>query len=485
MSGRGRPPGDRQMYAGPALRRLRRQHGLSQVDLARRLEISPSYLNQMEHDRRPITVPVLLRVTENLGVTPDFFADADRLRLGADVRAALADEAAGGHRADAADGEEIQELVRQFPDAARALVALHRRYREAADRAAVLAGDPETLGLAEPHDEVRDFFAARRNHIAELDTAAEALAEAADIVPGTAEKALAARLTDRHGVRVAVTPPHGRTIATQDPRRYDPATRTLHLAGHLTPGQRAFQQAVQLAALEFRGPIDAVVADAALTGPDAPALARVGLAHYAAGALVMPYTAFHRDAEELRYDIDLLAARYGVGFETICHRLSTLQRPRAHGVPFAFLRVDRAGNISKRQSATDFHFSRFGGTCPLWTVYEAFTSPGRVLTQIATMPDGRTYFWIARTVTRGRPGWGTPGATFAVALGCELRHAHRLVYADGLALDDPRAATPIGMGCRVCERHDCTQRANPTAGNRLAVDEHRTTATPYQVRATP
>ncbi|UGQ11707.1 short-chain fatty acyl-CoA regulator family protein [Yinghuangia sp. ASG 101] len=482
MAGRGRPPGDRQMYAGPALRRLRRLHGLSQVDLARRLDMSPSYLNQMEHDRRPITVPVLLRITETLGVTPDFFADSDRLRLGADVRAALADEAAGGRRGGAADGDEIQELVRQFPDAARALVALHRRYREAADRAAVLAGHPDTLDLAEPHDEVRDFFAARRNHIAELDDAAEELAEAAGIAPGASEEALIARLGEHHGVRV-VTAPHGRAgSVSEDPRRYDPGSATLHLAAHLTPGQRAFQQAVQLAALEFRDLIDAVVTAADLTGPDAPALARVGLAHYCAGALVMPYTAFHRDAEELRYDIDLLAARYGVGFETACHRLSTLQRRRAGGVPFAFLRVDRAGNISKRQSATDFHFSRFGGTCPLWTVYEAFTSPGRILTQIATMPDGRAYFWIARTVTRGQPGWGAPGATFAVALGCELRHAHRLVYADGLALDDPRAATPIGMGCRVCERHDCPQRANPAAGNRLAVDENRTTATPYRVR---
>ncbi|MYS82539.1 short-chain fatty acyl-CoA regulator family protein [Embleya scabrispora] len=470
------------MYAGPALRKLRRQHGLSQVDLARRLEISPSYLNQMEHDRRPMTVPVLLRVTETLGVAPDFFAAADRLRLGTDVRAALADEAAGGHRGEAADGEEIQELVRQFPDAARALVALHRRYREAADRAAVLAGHPEALGLAEPHDEVRDFFAAERNHIAELDAAAEALAETVGIVPGAAEEALRACLAERHGVRVVVAPPRGRALVAEDPRRYDRESATLRLAAHLTPGQRAFQEAVQLASLEFRDLIDTIVAGAGLTGPDAPALARVGLAHYAAGALVMPYTAFHRDAEELRYDIDLLAARYGVGFETTCHRLSTLQRPRAAGVPFAFLRVDRAGNVSKRQSATDFHFSRFGGTCPLWTVYEAFSSPGRILTQIATMPDGRSYFWIARTVTRGLPGWNAPGATFAVALGCELRHAHRLTYADGHALDDPRAATPIGMGCRVCERHDCTQRANPTAGNRLAVDENRTTATPYQVR---
>lgn len=197
----------------------------------------------------------------------------------------------------------------------------------------------------------------------------------------------------------------------------------------------------------------------------------------------MPYTLFHASAERLRYDIELLQARFGVGFETVCHRLSTLQRTGNRGVPFSFLRADRAGNISKRQSATDFHFSRLGGTCPLWTVYEAFSSPGRVLTQVAEMPDGKKYFWIARTVTRGGFGHHAPRAEFAVALGCELRHAPRLVYAEGIALHDPRATTPIGLGCRICERQDCAQRARPPAGGILAVDPDLRTHVPYPVIA--
>ena len=183
-------------------------------------------------------------------------------------------------------------------------------------------------------------------------------------------------------------------------------------------------------------------------------------------------------AEELRYDVDLLGERFAVGFETICHRLSTLQRPGARGVPFFFVRVDRAGNISKRQSATDFHFSRVGGTCSLWNVYEAFASPGRILTQMAQMPDGRTYLWVARTVTHGG-GYGTPGKTFAIGLGCDLRHAARLVYARGLDLGDPAAATPIGAGCKVCERPNCPQRAFPPIGRKLLVDERRSRFEPY------
>ena len=219
-----------------------------------------------------------------------------------------------------------------------------------------------------------------------------------------------------------------------------------------------------------------------LTSADSVALARIGLANYSAGALLMPYTAFHTAAEELHYDIELLQARFGVGFETVCHRLSTLQRTGQRGVPFSFLRVDRAGNISKRQSATGFHFSRSGGTCPLWNVYEAFATPGRVCVQVAAMPDGRRYLWTARTAVRAPGGWGRPGKAFAIGLGCELRHASRLVYSAGLDLADESAATPIGLGCKTCERETCPQRAVPALGQTLRIDENVSTFLPYPVR---
>jgi len=205
----------------------------------------------------------------------------------------------------------------------------------------------------------------------------------------------------------------------------------------------------------------------------------VGLANYFAGALILPYGDFLAAAEAQAYDIERLGRQFGVGFETICHRLSTLQRADARGVPFFFVRVDRAGNISKRQSATDFHFSRVGGSCPLWNVYEAFAQPGKVLTQVAQMPDGRSYLWVARTVGRPSAGYGAPGKTFAIGLGCDLRHAHRLIYSRGLDLADPATATPIGAGCKVCERPDCLQRAFPAIGKAILVDENSSTAMPY------
>ncbi|MER8093793.1 short-chain fatty acyl-CoA regulator family protein [Streptomyces goshikiensis] len=471
----GRPAG-RKIYAHAKLRRLRRERGMNQVELARALGLSTSYLNQIEHSRRPLTAPVLLRIAEVFGVDPEFFSEAAEERLATDLRTALGDEACG----TSVPQDEIADVARDHPEVARALVALHQRYREASERVAALAAPEDTSALlpAEPHDEVRDFFYAHHNHFAALEAQAERTAGAMGLGRvGRAADSLAARLAERHHVKVIQAAPE----RSADARRFDAGSGLLFLSPWLSEGQRAFQMATQLALLEHPALLDALVEAADLASPQAEGLARIGLANYFAGALLMPYTAFQATAEELRYDIELLQARFGVGFETVCHRLSTLQRTGHRGVPFSFLRADRAGNISKRQSATDFHFSRLGGTCPLWTVYEAFSSPGRILTQVAEMPDGKQYFWIARTVTRGGFGHRAPRADFAVALGCELRHAPRLVYAEGIALHDPRATTPIGLGCRICERRDCAQRARPPAGGSLAVDPDLRTYVPYPV----
>ncbi|MFI5663655.1 short-chain fatty acyl-CoA regulator family protein [Streptomyces sp. NPDC051684] len=477
----------RKIYAHAKLRRLRRERGMNQIDMARALKISSSYANQIEQGQRPLTASVLRAIAEVFGVDTEYFSDADEDRLATDLKAALADEACG---APPLDAEEIGEAARDHPEVARALVALHHRYRDTAEQAAALAGPHPHSGRllppSEPHDEVRDFFYAHHNHFESLDAEAERLSRSLEVQPSRASEALRLRLHARHGIRVVQAAPSPPNSGSGDARRFDPDAGLLFLSPWLSEGQRAFQLATQLALLEH-GAILTQLTERTdeLTSTESAALARIGLANYFAGAFVMPYTMFHDAAERVRYDIELLSARFGVGFETICHRLSTLQRPQQRGVPFSFLRVDRAGNISKRQSATDFHFSRLGGTCPLWTVYEAFSAPGRVLTQVAEMPDGKRYFWVARTITRGGFGHHAPRAEFAVALGCELRHAQRLVYAEGVALDDSRAATPIGLGCRICERRDCAQRARPPAGSRLAIDPDRRAYVPYPVEGRP
>ncbi|MEV0371664.1 short-chain fatty acyl-CoA regulator family protein [Streptomyces sp. NPDC050636] len=459
-------------YAGARLRRLREERRLSQAELARTLAISPSYLNQMEHDSRPLTVPVLLRLTEAFGVDPGFFSARDTGRVLADLREALADEMAATRVSPA----DLSELASRLPAVAAVLLDLGRRNQALTERLAEAAehrGAPDQAIPRSPHEEIREFFYRRQNYLHDTDTAAEELAGEIGIRPGEVLPALATRLTEAHGVRLAAD--------CDRLHHYDPARRVLHLSSRLRPGQRAFRMATQLALLEYGAELSRLASED--YEPDDPTwpLARIGVANYFAAALILPYRAFHTAAEEMRYDIERLTDRFGLGYETVCHRLSTLQRPRLRGVPFSFVRVDRAGNMSKRQSATGFHFSRAGGTCPLWNVYEAFAAPGRIHVQIAAMPDDQRYLWTARAVTRHRGGWGEPGKTFAIGLGCEIRHASRLVYSDGLDLGNASAATPIGMGCRVCERLGCPQRAVPPLGRPLAVDENSSTFVPYPV----
>lgn len=478
----GRRPARREAkrnFIGVRLRRLREERQMTQQALAHAIGLSPSYLNQLENNQRPVTTKVLLRLDAAFGGQVQLLSHDDEARLVADLADAAADPMFG----ETISRAELHELAASMPAVARAFIALHTRCRQMTEQSAALAarlGDERTDAASPfaPFEEVREFMYERHNHIAELDVAAENLALAADLRPGNLAGEFAALIARRHGVRVEII------VAGEGPERdvqrsYDPHTRVLRLSSRLRAGQQAFQIATQLALLEHDDAIGALIAKGRFTSPEARKLARIGLANYFAGALILPYGSFLRAAEDRRYDIDLLSHNFGVGFETICHRLSTLQRPEARGVPFFFIRVDRAGNISKRQSATDFHFSRIGGTCPLWNVYEAFAHPGRVLTQLARMPDGRAYLWVARTVSRDHGGYRAPSKTFAVALGCDLRHAGRLVYSDGLDLNNPAAATPIGVGCKVCERPACPQRAFPPIGRALTVDETRRRFSPY------
>lgn len=468
-------------FVGSRVRQLRNERGFSQAALAQLLEISPSYLNQIEHDVRPLTVAVLLRITEVFGVDATFFSSQDDTRLVAELREVTMDRDLD----ISVDPTEVAEMVSAHPSLARAMVNLHRRYRITTAQLAAATEERYSDGsgtgsITMPHEEVRDYFYQRQNYLHELDAAAEDLTIQMRLHHGHLRSELTRRLTEVHGVRITRRIDLGDTVL----HRFDPATKTLEISNHLASGQQVFKMAAELAYLEFGDLIDAMVTDGKFTSDESRTLARLGLANYFAAAAVLPYRQFHDVAENFRYDVERLSAFYSVSYETIAHRLSTLQRPSMRGVPFSFIRVDRAGNMSKRQSATGFHFSSSGGTCPLWNVYETFANPGKILVQIAQMPDGRNYMWVARTVERRAARYGQPGKTFAIGLGCELRHAHRLVYSEGLDLSgDPNiAATPIGAGCRVCERDNCPQRAFPALGRALDLDEHRSTVSPYLVK---
>lgn len=463
------------MFAGARLRRLREEHGLTQVALARALNLSTSYVNQLENDQRPLTVPVLLAVAERFGLSAQYFAPDSDARLVSDLREVFADN-------PAATGAQLEELVARMPAIGQTLVSLHRRLHDATAELEALHARAQVESTSSGHqpmpfEEVRDFFYDRRNYIDELDTAAEELFARHRMRIGGLDTQLAELLDAEYGVTIVLD--DGDVLGPDARRRFHADDRVLYVARWLHPGRRAFQLATQLALLTQDELISAIIAGDAQLSDDARNVARIGLANYFAGALLLPYRIFLAAAEELRYDIDRLARRFEVGFETICHRLSTLQRPDARGVPFIFVRTDAAGNISKRQSATAFHFSRVGGNCPLWVAHHAFGRPGQFLTQVAQMPDGRTYFWIARTTTASPAGFLGPHKSFAIGLGCDVEHADKLIYSAGIDLTDAEATVPIGAGCKICDRPACPQRAFPYLARPVRVDPHTSSDLPY------
>ncbi len=469
---------------GVRLRRFREERGLTQAALAGALGISPSYVNQLESSQRPMTASVLLKLASVFDADLQQFSGEDADRLVAQLRDVLTDPSVSEQVSMA----EIRELAASMPAVGRYVIELHRRFRHGRDVNEALvnridSGGVGSLTVPPPlaQEEVQELFYARRNYFPSLDLAAEQIFTQADLAIGDPAAGITDLLARQHGIRVTDLPAGDQPVK----RSYDAPTRVLALSPLLNPNQRAFQLATQLAWLELTGEIDQIVAEANLSSEESRLLARIGLASYFAGALVLPYQPFLAAAESLGYDIELLQQRFRVGYETVAHRLSTLQRPGSRGVPFIFVRVDRAGNISKRQSATSFHFSRVGGSCPLWTVYEAFARPTEIQVQLAQMPDGRSYLWIARTVHRRYGGHGTQGKTFAIGLGCDLRHAHRLVYSRGLDLTSPSSLVPIGPGCKVCDRVTCPQRAFPAIGKPLDANPHHGSFIPYATDDAP
>lgn len=451
---------------GPKIRRLRQERKLTQQQMAERLGISASYLNLIEHDERPVTVALLLRLGQTFGIDLQELSDDAERRLAVSLAEVFADAGLG---AGAIDGAEIRRLVANAPKAGRAIVDLYRAFRAAREDAQALQLDlpgGRTRRIVLPTEEARDFFEAHANHFPAIEEAAERLALGAG--KGELGRRIAERLAERHDMQAAVAPVERMGGAL---RRYDPKTRTLFLSEVLPPPSRVFQLAYQLGLVEGDAAIGDIVRAATLTAPESETLVRVGLANYFAGAVLMPYGPFLAAAREARWDIEVLMHRFGVSFEQAAHRLTTMQRPGDAGIPFFFARVDIAGNLTKRFSAAGFHFSRYGGACPRFIVHEAFATPGLIRTQVAVLPDGAAFFCIARTVEKAGGRFHAPVTHEAVGLGCDLARAGELVYADGRDLARLEAATEIGIGCRLCERSDCRQRAFPPLQHRLVVDE--------------
>jgi hypothetical protein len=308
------------------------------------------------------------------------------------------------------------------------------------------------------------------NYFPELEAAAEEIARSAQIDRADTYRSLVRHLQEKHSIEVKVMPISRDRGAV---RRFDRERGVLSLSEVLPPWSRQFQVAYQIGLIEAAPVIESIIARSQnlLTNSESLKLCRIALANYFAGALLMPYDEFLRIAEDVRYDIELLQHHYTASWEQVCHRLTTLRRPGATGVSFHFVRVDIAGNISKRFSGTGIRFARFSGSCPRWDVHAAFLTPGRIRTQFSKMPDGTAYFCVARTIRKSY-GYASGDALMAVGIGCPVKDARKLVYADGYDLENMDAAVPIGTTCRLCERANCEQRAFPPLQQGIKVDEN-------------
>jgi hypothetical protein len=461
---------------GPRLRTFRRERGLSQASLAARLNISPSYLNLIEAGKRPLTAELLLAAARELDVDLRAVGGESDARLSHDLVEVFADPVLDAMTFTTA---EVREMVGREPLMARALVSVHRALRQARETEGVLAtqvaqGDGDSTRSRIPPEEVTDFIERHHNYFPEIEDAAESLGVAANLDAQDLYAGLCAWLT-REGVTVQIGPPPAPGVHS----RFDPERRALSVSEWLPTRSRNFELARTAGRLLASDVVTRLTTDALLTTPTARSLARSALGGYFAAAVLMPYAPFLVAAEGLRYDVELVGRRFRVGFEQVCHRMTTLSRPGHEGVPFHFVRIDVAGNISKRFSGSGIHFARFSGGCPRWNVFSAFAMPGRLRTQVSRMPEGEEYFCIARTVQDDSRGWGQEGRVHAVGLGTKLEFARRLVYADGVALADPHNVVPIGVTCRLCERADCAQRALPSLRAPLHVDENERRSSPY------
>lgn len=463
---------ERRLYVGANLRRMRRDLGLTQADMAADLEVSASYIALLERNHRPLSAEMLLRLAQTYRIDVAALAGNADSDDAARLQAVLKDPMFADIDLPSF---ETGDAATNFPGVTEALLRLYTAYQEEqlalADRTAEAhaTGTGSAIEAPDPVAESRRFLAARRNNFPTLDDAAERLAQNV-----ASHEGLTGYLKARHGLRVRRLPAN---VMVGSVRRLDQHRKEILLDDSLDTASQTFQLALQLAYLEMRAEVAAVLAEGSFATESGERLTRRALASYAAAAILMPYTAFARAVEARRYDVEALARQFAASFEQTAHRLTTLQKPGQERVPFFFIRVDEAGNVSKRLDGAGFPFARHGGGCPLWSVHHAFRTPRQIVTQWLELPDGQRFFSIARTVSAGGGAYGAPRVERAIALGCAAEHADRLIYTQNRP--GPDQATPIGVTCRLCHRTDCTARSAPPIGRQILVDDIRRTSAPF------
>jgi len=463
-------------FVGPQLRQLRRERRQTQAEMAKALGVSAGYVNLLENNERSLSLRVLMALSDNYGVEwRDIVADKTSNLL-AELRSVIKDPM---FSANVPDLTELRAAIDHAPRLVEQFLHLYGIHRNALERLMRQGTNATANRLLASSAEaaVHDFFRDNLNYFHDLEVAAEALRAIEACEPDDTYAALKARLLKMHGIRIKRRPTEEMTQAL---RVYDRENRVIYLSEALDFANVVFQIAHVLCLVELVDLLNKLTAGRKISAGTSLARCHVELANYFAAAFLMPYEPFLREAEAMAYDIDRLAARFGVSFEQVCHRLTTLQRPGAEGVPFFFLRVDKAGNVTKRFNSTSFHLAEYGGACPVWKVHMAFRSAGVIIPQFVELPDGDRFFTISRTVDRPAVNSETQDHRLAVSLGCELKFAKRLGYAAAFNIDDERMFSLIGINCHVCPRQACSQRAHQPLFMDLPLDTNRRGNTRYE-----
>ncbi len=468
----------RKTFVGPKLRQLRKERDQTQAQMASALGLSATYINLLENNQRSLSVQVLMRLADVYGVDWRSLVEDGAPTQLADLRNALQDPVFGGVRPDL---QELRAALDHCPTLTQNLLALHKTYRTLSEQMLSLVDSdnpetPRTLS-ASPEALVHDLFRRNRNYFDGIERSAEAFRKAGPEPNDELYWYLKTHIQDKLGIPVEI-------ISIDDEsdtlRYYDEKRRRLLLSEGFDHLNRMFQMAHVIGLIEFGDDFDALIDEAKITDPRGKARCRVELANYFAAAVLMPYAQFLKASRDCRYDLDHLAARFGVSFEQVCHRVTTLQREGAQGVPLFFMRIDKAGNVTKRFNATSFNLAEYGGACPRLDIHMCFRTPGRILPQFVEMPDGTRYFTINRTVDRPANGFRTQDQRLAVTLGCAIEHAREVIYGAHFQLSDEELVTPIGINCRLCPRAQCAQRAQQPIHLDLPIDEHRRGQTRFE-----
>ena len=464
-------------FIGPRLRELRRQNNETQADMAKRLDVSPAYVNLLENNQRSLSVQILIAISEAYSVDLRDLTKDDSARILGELRHAFNDPTFSG---DKPGVQEFRGAIDHAPRFVQQFLHLHQAHRQALDLIMRFGGGQGTDDLLQASSDgvILEFFRRHGNHFPALERAAEEARATFGLWPETAYVDLRDGLLKYHGIETLIEP-IDQMVDTL--REYDETYRRVRLSQALNTENRVFQLAHVLA-LVAHGDLLARLAreGGEPLPPQTAQRLQVELANYFAAAVMMPYQPFLDEAEHTRYDIDRIAARFGASFEQVCQRLTTLQQEGTRGVPFFFLRIDRAGNVTKRFNATSSTLAEHGGSCPVWNMHTAFHTPGVIIPQFVETAEGERFFTIARTVHRPVFSAETQDRRLTLVLGCAAEHAHRLRYSAPFNLDDPARFAQIGINCHVCPRQACSQRAHQPLFIDLPIDANRRGSTRYE-----